>query len=193
MPCGSRQGIPTPWVQAMWPFRLAVSMASHDLLFAHLHYLHGLLSRQAPVFFDQLHDSRHGHRVPDHGRLGHTGTNDDGTILSLSGLRFMVIQIHRVGMFRLDPENHRQGRNDFQIEELEKSLHGGRYVACVSDGHEHGQIADIVVEGLRNFIAVGFLAEDAPGILGNSSGQPRNVRKGIRPLSCSHRKHQEFR
>ena len=55
--------------------------------------------------------------------------------------------------------------DDPGLEKFQKPAHDRRDVAGVADGHHHDQLGHVVFEILGDFIGVGFLAQNAPGVL----------------------------
>ena len=141
----------------------------HDLLFGHLHHLEGLFAALFDELLGQALHAREGDRVADHGGLGHAG--GDGHGLPHAGvLGRGIVAVHGVGVFALHAEDARQAGDDAQFQHLEEAGHDGRDVARVADGHEDAQAGHVPAVPLGHFIGVGFLAQDAPAVLGVEQG-----------------------
>ncbi len=105
-----------------------------------------------------------------------------GTKTRLAVSRLQVVAEHRVGVAGLDPDDPGQGLDNLQVVEAQKTLHDGGDVAGVADGHHHGFVRQIIVEGLGDLIGIGLLAPDAPGVFGVEQGHLVVVGQGLHHL-----------
>ncbi len=137
----------------------------HDVLFGHLDKIDSGTARGLVIAVHQVDHPGHGNRVADHGGLGHAGFDGHGDELAFIGFGLAVVLEHGVGVHGLDADDLGQGINDTDLMKLEKSIHDGGDVARISDGHHHHLVGHGIVEILRDFIGVGLLSQDAPGVL----------------------------
>ncbi len=154
----------------------------HDLLLADLHEIDPLPAGQGIVIFDQPDHARHGDRVADHGRLGHRGAHGLGHKTPLGRFGFPVVLVDRVGVSGLHPDDLGQAIDDADLLEFDEPVHHRRDVAGVTYGHHHDLVGQLILEFLGDFVRIGLLAQNAPGVLGIEQGHVVMVGKRFHDL-----------
>ena len=94
-----------PWVQAMFPFLLAMIMES--IISCSVTWTTKILffAGCSIVFINQFDYPGHGYRVSYHGRLGHARFNSDRLKISFVCIRLQIVPIYRIGMLGLHANN----------------------------------------------------------------------------------------
>ncbi len=152
------------------PVAVGDQLPVHDLLLGHLHKTDPRPAGRSVVSLHQLDHPGHGDRVADHGRLGHAGSDGHGGKPAFFRVGFTVVAVDRVGVVGLHADDFGQGVDDAGFKKFEKPAHDGGDVAGVADGHHHHLVGQVVFELLGDFIGVGLLAEDPPGVFGVEQG-----------------------
>jgi hypothetical protein len=86
------------------------------------------------------------------------------------GFRLAVVTVHGIGVDGLDANDLGQGVDDTGFMKLEKPVHYGSDVARIADGHHHDLVGHGILEVLGDFVGVGLLSQDAPGVFGVEQG-----------------------